>query len=168
LAFSNTSSTITTTTVTATSFAQWQQVRANTASVITCNTIIPEDNTIPQNTEGNQVVTVSITPKVSSNILRIQANISGTSSTTNTPCLALFQDTTANAIACTYTTGGATGYSTNLSIDYYMTAGTTSSTTFKVRAGPSTGTYYVNGDGSGNRLYGGVSLATLIVTEYSP
>lgn len=50
-----------------------QEVRNSTASVITCNVAIPEDDTIPQNTEGVEVITVSITPVSASSKLRIQA-----------------------------------------------------------------------------------------------
>ena len=52
----------------------------------------------------------------------------------------------------------------NFVINYSMAAGTTSSTTFKIRMGAVL--CYVNGDLLGNRLYGGVALARLTITEF--
>lgn len=51
---------------------------------------------------------------------------------------------------------------------WFMTAGTTSSTTFKVRVGRSTsGTVTINGS-SGAGLLGGVQVSSLTITELVP
>ena len=124
-------------------------------------TAIPTDNTIPQNTEGTEIMTVSITPTSTSNILLIEAFVSGSLSASANGVVALFQDTTANALsACT---AGPAIYVV-MPLTHSMTAGTTSSTTFKIRTGPNTGHFYVNGTGSA-RLFGGVSACRLRVTE---
>jgi hypothetical protein len=83
---------------------------------------------------------------------------------------ALFQDSTADAIAAVpiFTSASSSGGVFMLSIDYQMTAGTTSATTFKLRAGPQSGSIlYVNGN-SGSRLLGGVCTSGMKITEYSP
>ena len=50
-------------------------------------------------------------------------------------------------------------------LDYYMTAGTASATTFKVRLGmASAGTLTLNGISAG-RKYGGVLISSLTITE---
>jgi hypothetical protein len=82
--------------------------------------------------------------------------------------VALFQDSTADALAVGFsfysdpTVGVAIGFT------HYMTAGTTSATTFKVRAGGhSAGTTTFNGQG-GARKYGGVSASSITITEIVP
>jgi len=142
-----------------------QKISNNTTALVTCSTALPADDTIPQNTEGSEVLTVTITPTSATNILEIDFNTSGTQSASNVWGVAFFQDTTANAIAA----GGVGSFSSetwlNGSLKYRMVAGTTSSTTFKVRCGKSSGSIYINGDSVG-RKWGGVSSTYLTVTEY--
>lgn len=134
-----------------------------TAGVLT--TAIPIDSTIPQNTEGTELTTVAITPTSASNRLRLEMSlpfIDGSGAIGATA--ALFQDSTANAIALsTYTFTGA-GYAGNIFFSHEIAAGTTSTTTFKLRAGPSVGTLYVNRK-SGGETFGGISAVRLRVTE---
>ena len=129
---------------------------------------IPTDDTIPQNTEGAEWATVTITPKNASNRLVIEAffSIVTTGTVAATACFALFQDSTANALAATGATQTAGGYISNAYVKHEMAAGTTSATTFKVRAGASSGNLYVNG-GTAARTYGGVASVRISVTEIS-
>lgn len=128
-------------------------------------TTIPLDDTVPQNTEGTQFYSVSITPTNSNNKLLIFANLTAYPSTSVNAVAALFQDSTASAIATSnpcYLGGGTWGL---LSLMHSMTAGTTSATTFKLRAGPaSAATVYVNGNNSG-RLFGGTMRSGILVIE---
>lgn len=146
-----------------------QQVRASTASVITCNTAIPFVDTIPQNDEGTEVLTVTITPTSASNILVIEFVGWWYRAASNATQAALFQDTTAGALAAVNaSSSGAAGAGTT-NLVYTMTAGTGSSTTFKIRSGAAdTTAIYYNGTAAGARLYGGVGIASLIVTEVEP
>lgn len=128
-------------------------------------TAMPYDNSIPQSGEGGEVCTVTITPLSSSNRLVIEAQFFGTSTSSGT-VIALYQDSTAGAIAA-----GVLAHTndvvTNGGIRYEMAAGTTSATTFKLRAGNNGGaTTYVNGT-SGGRLLGGVAACRIKVTEIS-
>ena len=140
---------------------------SNSSAVATGTTTIPQDDTIPQITEGTEFLTVSITPKSATNNLVIQVNLMASYSVaTGVIIVALFQDSTANALAVSsaYQTT-ATG---NLQIPliFSMPAGTTSSTTFRVRAGSnSAGTFTLNGS-SGARQYGTASKSSIVVTEY--
>ncbi|MBN2115200.1 MAG: virulence factor Pgp3 [Anaerolineales bacterium] len=127
-------------------------------------TALPVDDSIPQNTEGDEVITVTITPTSATNRLVIRAKFMGTSNTALLTVIALFQDATANALAVAYQISTADGL---MSIDlvYEMAAGTTSATTFKLRAGNNGGaTTYVNGVSAGRR-FGGVSACRLSVEE---
>lgn len=133
------------------------------------STVMPFDDTIPQNTEGAELVTVSITPKSSSNLLIIHGYIKGYLAANLSGVGGLFQDSTADAIsgAC-YANVGDNACLVNAIIEHVMVAGTTSSTTFKLRAGPgSAGTMYFNGSSAARRL-GGVQHCRITVMEVTP
>lgn len=130
-------------------------------------TTIPLDDTIPQNTEGVQLTTVSITPQSASSNLIILANVWCANSTALGASAAIFQDSTADAIAASCTWIETVGAPSTIPIHHVMTAGSTASTTFALRAGPSTGTLYFNGIAAG-RLLGGVGQCVLTVIEIAP
>jgi hypothetical protein len=139
-------------------------------AVVTGSPIMPLDDTIPQNTEGFEVITCAITPKSASNLLVIIANVPmGHYVTEQNGGMALFQDTTAGALAAVPASPRAYGSMTNTLI-HKMTAGTVSETTFKIRVGPATsGTWYVNSvPGATGRVFGGVCSTTLTILEYTP
>ncbi len=126
---------------------------------------LPYDDTIPQNTEGLELITVTITPKSASNRLRIEFDASMNASTSvGKISVALFQDSTASAIAAQGGWGGDNTIQYKAGIVHEMAAGTTSATTFKIRFGADAGTAYVNGTNA-TRRFGGVQAARLKVTE---
>lgn len=143
-----------------------QTVGNVTTAVGTGTTVVPEDDTIPQNTEGDQYLTQAITPKATANRLLIIAKLQVSTSNVNSAVAALFQDTTANALAaaeCYIPVGSATA---NIWLVHDMAAGTVSATTFKVRIGPAiAGTLTNNGFG-GARKFGGISCSSLHIIEY--
>lgn len=129
-------------------------------------TVIPRDDTIPQNTEGEEIIIGSITPKSSTNRLRITTtfNIIESEGANNIAIIALYQDSTANALTASeeYTPSGS---ATQMMLIHEMAAGTTSLTTFKIRSGPGDiGTLYVNGE-SGGRRFGGISAVRMRIEE---
>jgi hypothetical protein len=135
-----------------------------TGAVATGTGVIPTDDTIPQNTEGTEFMTLAYTPKSASNLLRIKV-VGNFSYSTSAVCnMALFQDSTANAIGSTLASiVGSNGE--NITLVHYMLAGTTSSTTFKMRAGCGTaGTLTFNGVGGG-RYYGGTMASSITIEE---
>lgn len=141
-----------------------QAVYASTGAVATGTTTIPNDDTIPQITEGDEYETIAITPSNASNTLYIHVSMTGSwSSNQDLGTAALFQDSTANALATGYFTARSGAMST-CSFVYKMAAGTTSSTTFRVRIGGQSGTFTLNGVG-GARKHGGVSISSIAVYE---
>ena len=126
---------------------------------------IPIDNTIPQNTEGNEFMTLAITPTSAANKLLITVDaivLPGTGDWVNG---ALFQDSTVDAIASWATYQNINGGTANSNFSHYMTAGTTSTTTFKFRAGVnSAGTTYFNGNLAG-ALFNGTAASTMTIME---
>jgi hypothetical protein len=143
-----------------------QIVATNLAAVSTGTTIIPYDDTIPQITEGTEVITRAITPKATTNRILIEATLLLTGSVSTDLIIALFQDATANALAATaFFSATANGQQT-LTLMHDMVAGTTSSTTFRLRAGGSVAGTYTFGGSSGTRKFGGITVGCLKITEY--
>jgi hypothetical protein len=142
-----------------------QVVDYRTGAVATGTTIIPTDNTIPQNTEGDQYLSLTITPSSSSNKLVIMVNVHMSHSAAGNQMAALFQDSTANALATAWSYQQTGTGMTQISFDHYMTAGTTSSTTFKVRAGAqAAGTTTINGS-SGVAFFNGTLYSSITIAE---
>ena len=146
-----------------------QVVNTQSGALITTTTIMPWfDDTITQNTEGVELMTLAITPAHASNILEITvaAHISWGGATSNHTLVAsLFQDSTANALA----TGAQSIYVANgvalITFKHRMASGTTSATTFKVRGGSQVaGTTSFNGS-SGVRCNGGTMASSITITE---
>ena len=145
-----------------------QQVHAVTSAVATGTTAMVADDTIPQNTEGNEAITLAITPTSASSKLLITANVfHSVGETTVNVVIALFQDTTANALAAVGEQNVGSTFPMTTTLTHQMTAGTTSATTFKIRAGAATtNTWTLNGWGGARKL-GGVASTTLTITEIS-
>jgi len=142
-----------------------QVVNIQDGEVATGTTVLPLDDTIPQNTEGDEYITLAITPTSATNKLKIEVIMNVTSSAAGpTLGIALFQDSTVGALAAV-ADSGSIGLPENISFIHYMTAGTTSSTTFKIRAGSNiAGTTAFNGQASARR-YGGVYASSITITE---
>ena len=145
-----------------------QTVGVMDPAVDTTSTIINNDDTIPQNTEGKEAFTLDIQPFHANNKLLIHAFfgcISNASDNTQLIC-ALFKDSDAGAIAVSYADFQTAGTGEQgLDLTHFMTAGTTSQITFKVRFGASAaGVTTLNGK-SGNRLMGGVMATGMTITE---
>ena len=143
-----------------------QIVHGSDASVSTTTTQLPNDNTKPQNDEGGEVVTVAITPTNSSNKLFITSNIQMTKDAgTQAGYIALFQDTTADALAAAWGTSDTANNGNSHTLTHVMTAGTTSSTTFKMRGGnTNSGTVTFNGE-SGSAKLNGTLFSTITIME---
>lgn len=143
-----------------------QEVTTTSSAVATGATVIPYDDTIPQITEGTEAFTVAITPKATTHRLVIEASVTIACSVANNLIIALFQDSTANALAAGVENQSTANGTTNIKLRHEMAAGTTSSTTFRIRyGGNAAGTFTLNGD-SGNRKFGGITCSSITVREY--
>ncbi len=142
-----------------------QVVHSSTSAVSTTATAFPHDNTIPQSGEGAEVLTATITPKSATNKLKItMVLLCSNSAAGNGNGMGLFQDSTADALAATCSISSGNGAYEVLTLVHYMTAGTTSSTTFKMRAGGSAGTMTINGS-AGTRVFGGAASSSITIEE---
>jgi len=129
---------------------------------------LPADDTIPQNTEGVEILTLTTgTLSAATNRLRITYGGTFTSDTTGAKCTAALFDGTSNAIhAITGTRASASNsHPYPLNGVYEYAPGATTAKTISVRYGANgSDTMYVNGIHTG-RLFGGVLAWTLVVEE---
>ena len=144
-----------------------QVVNVQTGAVATGTTVMPSDDSIPQSNEGDQYMQLAISPQSASNKLKIEVVWFGADAATNTHTLALFQDSTANALAAVELNATA-DWRTVDSFSHYMTAGTVSETTFKVRVGSAASTTTTFNGLGGGRKFGGVAASSITITEYTP
>ena len=143
-----------------------QVVNVQTGAVATGTTTVPVDDTIPQITEGTEFMTLAITPTSATNKLKIEVLFIGVYPADAVIALLLFQDSTANALASNFNWSmGTNTRNFSMYLSHFMTAGTTSATTFRIRAGgDNAGTLTFNGR-TGSRQYGGTLASSITITE---
>lgn len=143
-----------------------QDVLTLSSAAATGTTTIPLDDTIPQITEGTEFLTATITPTNVANRLIIEAVLHISSDTGSRHLIgALFQGAGANALAVSSAFMATAAAFTVLVIRHEMAAGTTSATTFRIRAGTdAAATVTLNGLSS-VRKFGGATLSAFRVTE---
>lgn len=148
-----------------------QVVNYETGEEATGTTQIAMSDTIPTSSTGDQYMSLTITPTSATNKLLIEvvAYLSTGNGGTVQITGALFQDANATAIATGAANNGGGGQYvlSPVVITHYMTAGTTSATTFYFRAGiNSTQTTVFNGGGaSPGRYFGGTLTSHIRITE---
>ena len=143
-----------------------QQVNTQTGAVSTGTTIFPEDDSIPQNTEGDEYMTLSITPKSATSVINIEVHVFYSQSAGTRSGIGLFKDTDADALAFTSNFIKDVTSMSNMQVFYSETSGNTTARTYKVRCGniQNAGTFTFNGQG-GNRKFGGTVLSTIRILE---
>lgn len=148
--------------------AEIQMVRSVDGAVATGTTTLPVDDTIPQNTEGDQYMSQAITPMAAANVLIIdhQGAYASSDATASLMTCALFKDSTANALTCAIQARNAAANTlTSITLSYVQIAAAASSMTFKIRAGnTAAGTTTFNGS-TGTRRFGGVFGSFMQVKE---
>ena len=143
-----------------------QIVRFQTGLLASGTGLIPEDNTIPQNTEGDEYMSLQIAPLKTTSKLEINAIAYISNSRDNPRIGALFQDSTANALVSGSHYDSTNSAMTPITLNHFMNSGTTSATTFKFRAGGGiASTTYFNGL-SGGQLFGGTFGSSITIKEY--
>lgn len=129
-------------------------------------TVLPLDDTIPQNTEGTEILSRAFTPVSASSRIRITFHGIASTDIAAAWSAALFVDSTADALAATTCFITSANNVNDLTLVHEVASGSTSARTYKIRVGPVTGaTMTMNGSPSGGRYFGGVAKATLVIEE---
>lgn len=137
-------------------------------STTTTTAALPIDTSVPQISEGGEIMTLAITPTSASNklIIHVHANVATSDTGGAAVAAALYQDSTANALCVGHKESNGSNELNFIHFSFGMTAGTTSSTTFKVRGGyaVAVGTTTFNGQGGAVRG-GGVYYSSIVIQE---
>lgn len=147
-----------------------QVVSTQTGAVATGTTIMPYDDSIPQNNEGDQFMSLTFTPKSATSLLIIQVLVNGSLGSANYCVMGLFRDSVADALAAVpalaANIGGTSTYPFQMALTHGMISGGTSAIAFKVRAGAgASDTFSFNGQAGARRL-GGVSASSITIWEF--
>ncbi|HEY9078837.1 hypothetical protein [Magnetovibrio sp.] len=144
-----------------------QMVSLQTGAVASGVNAIPADNTIPQNTEGDEYMQLAITPTDAANTLVVEVvAFLGHTTAGGTFVGALFRDAVADALAAGQMSSA--GSMNPFTFKHIMAAGGTSEIIFKFRAGEAGGatTYFNSSNGMPTGMFGGVVASSITVTEY--
>lgn len=144
-----------------------QSVGTGYPAVATGTTLLPYDDTIPQNNEGDQYMTQAITPKATTNVLTVSGVAYLSHSAANAHfTVALFQDSVASALGAVSAYMLTAGGDVVVPFSFPVVGGTISATTFKIRIGSSTvGTTTFNGV-SGGRFFGAINKSSIKIIEH--
>jgi hypothetical protein len=142
--------------------------RATNNAYTTLGTIIPFDNSIPQSGEGDEVLSITVTPTNASSILNIDVQLHMGGGLGDTSIGALFIDATAGALAAAAIVNGNTAQINTLRFSHVVSASNTTQRVYHVRAGSDQAAdAFLNGDASA-RVFGGVAVSSIVVTEFLP
>jgi hypothetical protein len=140
---------------------RWNSSTSSGSTTVT----IPLDNTIPQSSEGVELITIaSVTPSSASNTIQVEVSVilSNQAGSAQTPIIALFLDSNTNASAATYHSINV-GYA-NLVRTCFLIPSWSGSKDIKIRIGAQSGTLHWN-KSTTTDLMGGVSSTVIVATE---
>jgi len=131
--------------------------------------VIPHDATIPQNTEGNEILTCSITPKSTQSklIITVSTAIGEVTNTGNYGAAALFLDSIADAIYTAPLSSGGDARTISFGTIHMTTVYVNADSmpkAFKLRVGMDTGAVRWNGSYA-TQYYGASNKTTITITE---
>lgn len=132
--------------------------------------VIPYDDSIPQKTEGTQIISLNVVTTTATQ--RVKLSFCGfcTMDASGEVVGAIFQGSASDAIQAAATRLGVNTWPDPLSFEIPtvdVLIGSATTTAFAVRVGPTTSNCRFNGTASA-RLFGGIAAATLEATVYEP
>ena len=138
---------------------------AETATQPTTTNTIATDASIPQSTEGAELMTLTHTRASSTSHLYVDVEVNIGASTAQNLAVWLHQDAAADAARAVAVAAGSNQEVPVARFRYRVASGSTGDTTFKVRYAPTTGTAFINGSGLTNDLFGSAMISSITVTE---
>jgi hypothetical protein len=145
-----------------------QLVSSSTVTYATKTGVIPFNNSVPLNTAGDSLLTLSITPSSNTSRFVIEAfvNMGREDGSPGHFIMAFFDGSTCLAASSKYDGGDADDMN-GVTSSYEYVPGSTAARTITLRTGfSSAGNYYINGSKAARR-FGGVATSWLRVTEYA-
>lgn len=133
-------------------------------TLVTGTALIPSDDTIPQATEGFQIMTGTVTPTAIGNKIVVEVLTNTSNSAANNMVSALFRNAETDAVAVGFSSNPG-AYNIPLLYRFEMVATSTAPLTFTVRCGGSAaGTTTINGSAAARR-YGGTASSYMRFIE---
>ena len=127
--------------------------------------VIPSDNTIPQITEGFQILSLTITPRFANSIIYLRAQGEVSCAVPLGYGAALFRVPVSDCIYSQETTVPNNTHRSIWQLEFPDTPGVTTATTYTVRIGPgAVATIFTNGSQT-DRIHGGKQASTLVAQE---
>ena len=142
--------------------------QAADGTAVSGTTVIPADDTIPQNTEGTEYtqIATAYTPRYANSLLRVRVELSLVDVSASMFVGAIFRDSTADAVAAQLLTSQTTGEEYSVAMETVVSASAASATTFKFHYGTGgAGTAYVNQLSSGAQVFSTVRKSRMTVEE---
>ena len=142
------------------------QTKRATSGAFSVTTTLPADDTIPQITEGTEIMSIAFTPVSATSTLYMSVVSPLANNNSNQlSTMAVFVDSTADAVACRSRHTALANTAGDLYFDYAVASASTTARTYTVRAGTNgTGTLTnygpLVGDGGGAH-----ALTTLEIME---
>lgn len=141
-----------------------QTVHAQTSTEFTCSTAIPNDNSVPQSTEGDQILTATITPSSNTSKVLILLNIAMLDANGAViVAMPIFRGGTSAIATCALYVQGS-NYPRPVSESFLDSPASASAVTYTVRVGPASGIAYVNRSSAGS-FYGGTLISSIRLLE---
>lgn len=126
--------------------------------------VIPQDDTIPQVTEGFEILTASITPRLSTSRIRVRVMVPMGAGGLVVGIAAVFVNNGPNALAAAAMTMEGGSRQSVISFECEYAPGSKAAQNFALRVGSGGGAVYVNGNQT-SRIFGGVSRASMVLEE---
>ncbi len=133
-------------------------------ALVTCNTILPRDDTIPQSSEGTLVISATITPTSLSNTLVFSFESTGSQGNNEQGTVLLFNSGSVNAIAVRDIGYNSPAGGVHCVLNHYQAVASLAATTFDIRIGVDAGALVVNG----TSLWSTAASAVFSITEIAP
>jgi hypothetical protein len=143
-----------------------QSVGNTVETVVSCGASWAFDDTIPQISEGTEIITQTITPVSLSNFLEFEFVAWGQMTTAGTsPTVALFRDAITNALTAQVGASQGTGTIGQCSLKWRFQVPSLSAQTYRIRGGAIAGNWEINANSSGTRRLGGVGSVVFLIRE---
>ena len=145
-----------------------QVVSTTTGAYASTAATIPFDDTVPLITEGDEFITLAITPKSATNRLKVDVVFNGSNSGgSDSETIALFNtdyDVGNEAVATAVYYESIANHLTPIGFSYMTATAPIVATTFRVRGGTTGNTLYFNGTNAGREM-GGSLASSITITE---
>lgn len=142
-----------------------QVVSQQFSSLTTGTAIIAAGDSIPQISQGFEVMSLSITPRLSTSTLIAEAVFTGAYNVSHgNMVLAIFRDSTADALGAV-NFGHSASFGKTYGLRVAVVSGSTTSTTFRVRTGSTDGNTVTFNGADSARKFGGKAGSSLTIYE---